>query len=225
MPEFFMVRPSTFQFLEQLGSNNNRDWFQAHKSEHDAARGDVLVFTGEVLRGLSAIDPLISADLRPANCVLRIYRDIRFSKDKTPYKTHFGVGISPTAKNFSGPGYYIHLEPGRSFVTAGCWMPEREALHAIRQEIDYNSVDFHEILAAPAFSRFFGGLDQEERLKTAPKGYSADHPDIEFLRLKSFTASAQVRDEVLLGDRAVSQVLVRMEALYPLMQFLRNALS
>lgn len=220
-----MIRPTTFKFLEDLGANNNREWFQAHKGEHDAARQDVLAFTAEVLRGLSAADPLISADLQPGNCVLRIYRDIRFSKDKTPYKTHFGIGISPTAKNFKGPGYYLHLEPGRSFVTAGSWMPERDTLHAIRQEIDYNSADFHAILEDPDFSAFFGGLDQEDRLKTAPKGYPADHPDIEFLRLKSFTASSPVGNDVLLSDQAVPQVLLRLEALYPLMQFLRNALS
>ena len=220
-----MIRPDTFQFLEEIASNNNRDWFQAHKGLHDAARQDVLEFTAALLRGLSVTDPLISADMDPKNCVLRIYRDIRFSKDKTPYKSHFGIGISPTARNFRGPGYYIHLEPHRSFVTGGSWMPDRETLHAIRQEIDYNGSEFRAVVGSPAFKKWFAGLDQEDRLKTAPKGYPADHPDIEFLKLKSFTASAGVSNKELLGKEAVSAVLIRLKALYPFMEFLRNALS
>lgn len=222
---YIMIRPATLRFLESIALNNNREWFQAHRAEHDAARQDVLAFTAGILQGLAGIDALISADLDPAQCVLRIYRDIRFSKDKTPYKTHFGIGISPTAKNFRGPGYYIHIEPGKSFVTAGSWMPEREALHAVRQEIDYDASGFRGVLEDPAFTEFFGGLDQEHRLKTAPQGYPSDHPEIEFLRLKSFTASAPVSDALLLSDQAVPQVLRRLKALGPFMDFLRNALA
>lgn len=220
-----MIQQTTFQFLRDIAKNNNREWFQENKERYELARQNVLDFTSEVLEGLSKIDPLISEDLQAKQCVLRIYRDIRFSKDKTPYKTNFGIGISPTAKNFQGPGYYLHLEPDQSFVTGGCWMPGSDLLKAIRQEIDYNSSDFHAILDDPDFKSLIGELDVEHKLKTAPKGYPAEHPDIEYLKLKSFTASSHLTEKQLVGKDSVHAVLVRLETLYPFMEFLRNALA
>lgn len=220
-----MIKETTFQFLRDISANNNREWFQANKGTYEDARQNVLEFTSEVLKGLVKIDPLIGPEIEAKNCVLRIYRDIRFSKDKTPYKTNFGIGISPTAKNFKGPGYYLHLEPEKSFVTGGCWMPDADTLKAIRQEIDYNSADFRAILEEPAFKTYFGELDQEDKLKTSPKGYPADHPDIQVLKLKSFTASSRLHEKDLLTGQAVKLVLARMQSLIPFMEFLRNALA
>lgn len=220
-----MILPATFRFLELIAENNNREWFQAHKQLHDEARQNVLEFTQTLIAGLSDFDGLISPDLQAKNCVMRIYRDIRFSKDKTPYKTNFGIGISPTAKNFQGPGYYIHLEPKGSFIAGGCWMPDGEVLKAIRQEIDYNSSDFHEVVDKPSFKQYFGKPDSDDKLKTVPKGYPADHPDIEYLKLKSFTVSHALKDAELFRSNSPELLLDGFSRLYPFIQFLRNALA
>lgn len=218
-----MIKDSTFEFLEAVAINNNREWFQGNKSRYEDARANVIDFTGSVIQGLSAFDPLIKSDINPKDCVLRIYRDIRFSKDKTPYKNHIGIGISPHGRNFKGPGYYIHIHPESSFITAGSWMPESDLLKAIRQEIDYNSAEFHSIITAPDFIKLFGDLDREDSLKTTPKGYDAGHPDIRYLKLKSFTASHDVRRSVLAGKDSVDYTVNVLGALKPFMQFLRTA--
>lgn len=218
-----MIKPATFKFLKDLKENNNRDWFQQHKEQHDAARDNVLDFVGEVITGISKIDPLIQAQLDPKNCVMRIYRDIRFSKDKTPYKNNFGAGISENGKSFKGPGYYLHISPGESFVAGGCWMPEADQLKAIRQEIDYNGAEFRKILENTAFKKYFGELDTEAKLKTMPKGYPADHPDIELLKLKSFTVTHSLKQAELTGKDAVEKVSETFKNMYPFMIFLRKA--
>ena len=184
-----MIKSDTFDFLSQLAANNNREWFHAHKQQHDQARENVLEFTATIIRGLAKIDTSISSDLEPKDCVMRIYRDIRFSKDKQPYKLNFGIGISSNGKNFDGPGYYLHIQPEQSFLGGGCWMPEANVLKAIRQEIDYNSTGFHTVVDQLDFKKYFGGLDTESQLKKAPKGYVVDHPDISYLKLKSFVVT------------------------------------
>ncbi len=220
-----MIASSTFSFLNAVAENNNREWFQVHKGGYETAKENVLAFTGEIIRGLSKFDPTIPSDLNPKECVMRIYRDIRFSKDKSPLKTNFGIAISSNGKNFKGPGYYLHIQPGRSFVAGGCWYPEPESLKAIRQEIDYNLSDWKEITNDPGFVKAFGSPDTEAKLRTAPKGYPSDHPAIEYLKLKSFTASAQITDSDLSKDGSVAIVTELFEKLYPLMVFLRNAIS
>lgn len=218
-----MIKFETFTFLESLTANNDREWFQVHKSEHDVARANVLDFIAEVIKGLSKIDNTISSDLNAKDCVMRIYRDIRFSKDKTPYKVNFGAGISAKGKNFNGPGYYLHISPNQSFLAGGCWFPESSQLKAIRQEIDYNSSEFHSILEDKLFKNFFGDLDKEGSLKTVPKGYSIDNPNLEYLKLKSFTASHEMNKKELMSADSVKNVLTGFEALHPFIVFLRNA--
>lgn len=220
-----MISTQTFAFLKSVSENNNREWFQEHKSEYEEARENVLFFTKKVIKGLSAFDPTIPADLNPKDCVMRIYRDIRFSKDKAPFKTNFGIAISSNGKNFKGPGYYIHLQPDKSFVAGGSWYPEKDELKAIRQEIDYNLGDWTSIVEHPAFTDVFGELDTEGKLRTAPKGYPADHPGIEYLKLKSFTAVCRVSDKDLINRDSVKIVTGLFEKIYPLMVFLRNAIA
>ena len=156
---------------------------------------------------------------------MRIYRDVRFSKDKTPYKTNFGVGISPLGKKFNGPGYYLHISPEASFIAGGCWFPEAGHLKLIRQEIDYNAADLKKVIENTEFKNYFGDLDSEHILKTVPKGYSADHPQISQLKLKSFTVSHQITDQDLQNKNAVKKVVEGFEIMHPLIVFLRNALS
>lgn len=220
-----MIVTSAFAFLTSVSENNNREWFQVHKKEYEAARENVLSFTGEIIKGLARFDPSIPADLDPKDCVMRIYRDIRFSKDKSPFKTNFGIAISSDGKNFTGPGYYLHIQPGNSFVAGGAWFPAAEHLKAIRQEIDYNLSDWESIVNDEGFVKAFGTPDQEAKLRSAPKGYASDHPGIEYLKLKSFTASSKLADKELTGKQSVGIVTNLFERLYPMMVFLRNAIS
>jgi len=220
-----MINSATFDFLKDLAANNNRDWFIANKLRHDDARRNVLEFAGNLIAKLSKIDAIVSSDLDPKNCVMRIYRDVRFSKDKTPYKTNFGAGFSENGKNFKGAGYYLHIHPEQSFLAGGCWMPEADILKAIRQEIDYNGSDFHEIVDNKAFKQYFGALDSEYKLKTLPKGYHPDHPDLEYLKLKSFTFSHPLNRSALAGSNALDEVYNGFIRLYPFIAFLRNAVS
>lgn len=220
-----MIDTSTFIFLKRLSENNNREWFNEFKADYELARTNVLNFTTELITGLSKFDSSIPADLNPKNCVMRIYRDIRFSKDKTPFKTNFGIAVSANGKNFNGPGYYIHIQPGNSFIAGGSWYPEAEQLKAIRQENDYNSSDFRSILANPSFKETFGELDREAVLKTTPKGYSPDHEDIEYLKLKSFTATCKIPDKDFSNMQADEIISLNFEKIYPLLIFLRNAIS
>ena len=220
-----MISAATLIFLKNLSENNHRDWFLDHKSEFEKAKSDVYSLTQAIIKRLAGFDPDIPSDLDPKNCVMRIYRDIRFSKDKTPYKTNFGIAISANGKNFKGPGYYIHIEPQKSFIAAGSWFPESEQLKAIRQEIDYNSADWNELLNEEGFKSAFGDLNTEGKLKAVPKGYSADHPDIEYLKLKSFTVTHAIPDAQLAEGQVVDNIAVIFEKVYPLMVFLRSAIS
>ncbi len=218
------IPQSTFDFLNQLRENNNREWFQANRELFDAARLQFMDFAEQVLHGLVAMDKRIPEDIPVSKCVYRIYRDIRFSLDKTPYKGYFSAAYSPTGRSTEMPGYYIHIQPGQSFVTAGLWHPSKERLAAIRQEIDYNSADFRSIVEAPLFLQH-AGLDQEDRLKKAPSGYSADHPDIEFLRLKSFTATKSFSDNEMMQADATEMILSAFQALQPFQEFLYQAVE
>jgi len=218
------IRQSTFDFLNQLQKNNNREWFQANRDRFDAARLQFTDFAEVVLQGLVAMDKRIPEDIPVGKCVYRIYRDIRFSLDKTPYKGYFSAAYSPTGRSTELPGYYIHIQPGQSFVTAGLWHPSKELLAAIRQEIDYNSADFRSIVGAPLFQESTR-LDQEDRLKKAPSGYSADHPDIEFLRLKSFTATTSFTDSAMMQEDATENILACFQALQPFQEFLYQAVE
>lgn len=220
-----MIASDTFSFLKEISENNNREWFQDNKSRYQASRENILDFTALLIKEMSGFDNAVPLDLNPADCVMRIYRDIRFRKDKTPYKTNFGIAISGNGKNFNGPGYYVHIEPGNSFAGGGSWHPESVQLKAIRQEIDYNSSEFLEIVRHPDFRTCFNDLDQEDKLKTAPKGYPADHELIDYLKLKSFTASHFFTDAELKDDGSFRNTAAAFEKLYPFMVFLRQAIA
>ncbi|MBC8053342.1 MAG: DUF2461 domain-containing protein [Sphingobacteriaceae bacterium] len=220
-----MIEAPTLKFLKGLSQNNNREWFGIHKKDYEASRENVLEFTSKIIADLAAFDDTIPTDLNPKDCVMRIYRDIRFSNDKTPFKTNFGIAISANGKNFKGPGYYIHIQPSKSFIAGGAWYPETDELKAIRQEIDYNGSELRSILNEDGFKKVFEDLDREGALKTTPKGYPADHEDINYLKLKSFTATSQIADTVLTGPGAVKKIVDNLEKIYPLTIFLRNAIS
>ncbi|MFN9518686.1 MAG: DUF2461 domain-containing protein, partial [Bacteroidota bacterium] len=174
---------SLLSFLSRLSKNNTKEWFDAHRTEYDALRKQWLVFAQDMIHKTAAMDAHI-AQLEPKQCIFRINRDIRFSKNKQPYKTNFGLSLSKTARRDDFCGYYLHVEPGKSFAAVGSYMPEPHILAAIRQEIEYNADSFQKIVTARSFKNAFGKLDGEQ-LTRPPKGYDADNAAIEWLKYKS----------------------------------------
>lgn len=218
------IQPKTFAFLKSLKKNNNRDWFNDHKSEYENAKDNVLGFIQELVVAFSTFDSSLRG-LEAKDCLFRIYRDTRFSKDKTPYKTNLGASINAGGKKSMGPGYYVHLEPGGSFIAGGIWMPPADEVKKIRQEIDYNGKDLKKVLTKPSFKKAFGGLSREHALKTAPKGYPKDHPDIELLKLNSFIVWKNVSDKDILGPKSIKSLTTLGKEMKPLMDFLKTALD
>ncbi|MFI5159975.1 MAG: DUF2461 domain-containing protein [Sphingobacteriales bacterium] len=219
------IYPETFGFLKKLVENNNREWFQQHKSEHDKARENVIEFAAELIRALHHADPQVNADLDPKRCVQRIYRDIRFRKDKTPYKNNFGVSIPTSGPKNGGVEYYFQIQPGRSLIAGGYWMPEADHLKAIRQEIDYNAGELKSIINEPGFRDIFGDFTKQEQLKTVPREYSADNENIDLLKLKNFIVLHQIKDKELAKPNAINYLASVCAKIYPLNVFLRNAIN
>jgi len=221
-----MLEPQTLRFLSGLKKNNNKLWFDAHRAQYEAARIDFQNFIQLVIEALERRDPTI-AGMQARDCLFRLNRDIRFSKDKTPYKTDFGASIKREGKKSIYAGYYFHLEPGKSFVGGGLWMPEREALKKVRQEIDYNWTDFQKIITAKKFKSIYGDVykSSEVSLVKMPKGYEPDHPAIEYLKLKSFIAEAPVTDAELITAMLHKKALAAYEALQPFLEFINRAIQ
>lgn len=208
--------------MKDLKQNNNREWFQEHKKGYHAARKDMEGLVASVLAELPRVDQDI-AGLQPKDFMFRIYRDVRFSKNKAPYKTNFGASIAKGGKRSPFPGYYIHIEPGRSFWGGGLYMPGGPILRAVRQEIDYNQEAFEQIVRDRSFKKTYGEL-WGEKLKTAPQGYGQDHPAIEWLRMKSFIAFKEVEDQDILSEGIVEQIIRDFSTLKPLIDFLKMPL-
>lgn len=218
------IHSETFDFLTGIGENNNRDWFQAHREDYERAWQNMKDFTQAVIKGLALTDRYIAEDIPVSKCVFRIYRDTRFSKDKAPYKIWLGAGISTAGRKLSGPEYYLHIQPGSSFVAGGYWRPEKNHLAAIRQEIDYNGRRLIDILEEQTFKTYCR-LDREETLKRPPVGYSEDNPYIDLLKLKSFTASVPLTDGALTKPSGLDTVLHAFRQMYSFKLFLHEALG
>lgn len=215
-----MIKPETLGFLTEIVDNNNREWFALNKDRYEVAKADVISFIDELIPVLAAIDPSFPLETQGKKCLMRIYRDIRFSKNKNPYKNNYGISL--TVKGSRGPEYYLHLQPGNSFFAAGYWMPEAPDLKNIREEIDYNTSEFLDIINAKSFSSMFA-LSKEDTLKKAPKGYDPEHPQIDLLKLKSFIASFPIKDEELFKPSIVNHLKKAFESAYPFTQFLKKA--
>jgi len=219
-----MIKTETFAFLTDVVENNNREWFALNKERYETARENVLELVQQLIPELSKIDPLISSETDPKKSVMRIYRDVRFSKNKDPYKNNFGIWFSAKAKGGNEPGYYLHLQPGKSFVAGGYWMPEAAHLKLIRQELDYNIADFIKIIKNDTFAKDFK-ISTEQALKNAPKGYDPSDPNIEYLKLKSFEVMKKIADEDFLKPSIIKQLTNHYATIHPLVAFLRNAIE
>jgi uncharacterized protein (TIGR02453 family) len=219
-----MLQPATLAFLDKLAKNNNKVWFDANRNQYVAAKEDVEALAGEVLSGLAAHDDAYK-EQKAKDCVMRIFRDVRFSNDKTPYKTNFGAGFSAGGRKSPGGGFYLHLEPGgKSFAGGGMWQPESPMLKAVRQEIDYNFREFSDIIEDKKFKKMFGKIEGEQ-LKKLPLGYAEDNPAIEYLKMKSFIVSYNFPDDELTKKGAAKKIIEVYTTMKPFIDFLNRAVA
>jgi uncharacterized protein (TIGR02453 family) len=213
------------KFLNSLAKNNNREWFEKNKPVYLQAKANFDEFITAFLVELIKVDESLAA-LNPKKLGFRIYRDVRFSKDKSPYKVNMGAGFSQGGKMEQEPGYYLHLQPGnKSFLAGGMYMPEADKLSKIRQEIDYNSDKLLSVLNNKNFKKLFPALDVIDKLKTAPKGYAKDHPQLELLKHKSFIVSHAFTDEEVKDKKFLKQLTATAKTLKPLKDFLVEAMG
>ena len=207
--------PILFDFLKELKDNNNREWFQLNKDRYNEARLAFESFINELIPQIRAFDPLVDM-ITAKDCVFRIYRDVRFSKDKAPYKTNMGAYIARGGKGSQMAGYYVHFEPGASMLAGGLYMPQAEILKKVREEIFYQADDFKKIIYNKDFVKFFGEIDDPGKLKNPPKGYSKEFPDIELLKYRSYAVMHPVSDNVALKEGFLEYAISVLRTLYPL---------
>lgn len=221
-----LLQSSTLKFITELKENNNKPWFDENKPKYLHARADFENFVSEVLTNMRSFDKDMQL-LEVKNCVFRINRDVRFSKNKTPYKNNFAASFKKDGKKSIFAGYYLHLQPGgNSFAGGGLWTPEPNYLKKVRQEIDYCFTDFEKIIHAKSFRKEFGELGREhgQVLVNIPKGYEKDNPAAEYLKLKSFFASNDIPDKELTQPGLLKTVLRSFEAFHPLLNFMNRAM-
>lgn len=221
-----MIQTSTLSFLKGLKKNNDKTWFDANRKAYDAAKKNVEEFVQTIIDAHAKKDPGI-IDLEAKKCMFRINRDVRFSKDKSPYKTNFGASINEGGKKALAGGYYIHIEPGKSFAGGGIYMPMPPELKKVRQEIDYNPDEFKGILKAKAFATVYGGLSDGEGMKLSrvPQGFDKESPAADYLVYKSFIAMVPLTDKELTDPAISNKILKAFEALQPLLGFIKRSLE
>lgn len=216
-----MLQPDTFLFLAELAQNNNRDWFDQNRERYQNAKADVIQLIGSVQQYLTDAMPELA--LQPAKDTLfRIFRDVRFSKDKTPYKKHFGAYLSKGGRKWEGAGYYLHIEPGNCFLATGIWEPLSPLLKALRQELDYNWEEWQTLTGEPAFKKHFRHWEAQAQ-KTTPKGYTADNPAIDFIKRKSIIATMPLSEEMLQQKRVDKKLAAAILSAGPVTDFLNRA--
>jgi uncharacterized protein (TIGR02453 family) len=218
------MKKAVLDFLARLGENNNREWFQKNKKQYEEAKHEVESFVNSVIPALAKFDDSVKF-VEAKDCLFRIFRDVRFSKDKSPYKTNMGAWICRTGRKGPGPGYYIHLQPGESFLAAGVYMPEPDQLKRIRKEIYYNVNEFTTILADKKLKKYAGALSEIDKTKLAPKDFPKDFPGIDLLKHKHYILSYPVTDKIVEADDFHEVVVAAFKTMYPFNQFLQRALE
>jgi uncharacterized protein (TIGR02453 family) len=215
---------TALDFISDLTQNNNRDWFNAHKKRYEEALGIFRGFAGELLAGITVFDPTIG-NLEPKDTIFRIYRDVRFSKDKLPYKTQFGCWMAKGGRKSTDAGYYFHLEPGKSFMAAGVWMPPREQLNLIRLEILYNPEPYLKLINAPQLKSRYERGGREDMLKKGPAGFPQDFAHMEELKYKHYIWSRSYTDQEVQKNGFAGRVVEDFRGLFPLVSYLNHAMS
>lgn len=213
-----VISPKTLDFLKKLEQNNNREWFTENKNLYTESQQNVIAFLEDLLKEMSEFDEeLVKIDAKKS--LFRIYRDTRFSKDKIPYKTNFGASLG-MGKGSQKGGYYLHLEPGKSFIAGGIYMPEPAVLKELRKEISLYGNEFLAILNNKEFKKHFPELDQDDKLKKIPQGFEKEDPMAEFLKLKNFIVVYYLKDEEILNKDAAKNLTKIFRLMKPLNDFL-----
>ena len=221
-----MLQSSTVKFLKDLSKNNNKEWFDKHRPVYEAARNDFAQFIQSVIDKFGKKDEDI-ASLTAKECMFRINRDVRFSKDKSPYKNNFGASINRSGKKSPFAGYYFHCQPGESFVGGGIWMPMPPELKKVRQEIDYCLDEFKKIIESKKFKNIYGGLHKGDdvSLSKVPQGFEKDSPAADYVKFKSYLGMQQLSDADLTSKDLSKKVLDAFETLQPLVKFINRAIE
>lgn len=217
------MKEVVLHFLSALAENNNRDWFTANKPMYEAAKKETEAFVNQVIPAIASVDETIKF-VAAKDCMFRIFRDVRFSHDKSPYKTNMGAWITANGRKSSGPGYYLHLQPGGSFLSGGVYMPEPDRLKKIRSEMYYNYTEISSILNDPTLRKFAQGFDDMDRMKLPPREFPKDFEGIELLKNRHFVVTHPLDDGVIQGNRLLETVTEVFKAYVPLNNFLRKAL-
>jgi uncharacterized protein (TIGR02453 family) len=220
----FMLQLTTLNFLKNLKKNNNKSWFDINRKQYELAKADFLLLTDKLIAGIATFDAPI-AQLNAKDCIFRINRDVRFSKDKSPYKTNIAGYFNKNGKKGNGAGYYLHIEPGLSFAAGGLWMPQPQDLAKIRQEIDYSFDNWKKIIGNNLFKKSFIEGVKGEALVRPPKGYEETNPAIEFLKMKSFIVTNPFTDAEILSKTFMNEVEKTFKAMKPMIDFLNAAIE
>ncbi len=212
------IEKSTISFLKKLKKNNNRDWFAENKSEFTKGQDNIKAFYAAIQENLEVHDEIEKLK------IFRIYRDVRFSKDKTPYKVHFSGSLSRKGKHLRG-GYYLQISPDESFLAGGFWQPNKEDLYRIRKEIEMDDSEFREILRDKDYVKYFGGTFKGDALKTAPKGFDKEHAAIDLIRKKAYIAVRNFSQEEVLSTNFLKEVDHTFKALRPFFNLFSDVLT
>lgn len=218
-----MIQKTTLDFLKELKDNNNKEWFQMNKEKFEKAFENINNLTEHLIAEIEKFDKSVKG-LQAKDCLFRIYKDVRFSKDKTPYKTNFGAFIKKGGKKDKGAGYYIHIENGASFIAGGSYCPESKDLNLIRESIAKDAKPLKKILENPIFKSEFGEL-VGEKVKTVPKGFDKNHPNIDLLRFKSYIVMKKLSNKQLTSKDLKDFCLNNFKILFPLNEYLNKLLK
>jgi uncharacterized protein (TIGR02453 family) len=219
--EPFVIKKESIDFLKDLSKNNNRDWFNAHKDKYLKTHENILNFTDALIKEMNKHDKIETESGKDS--LFRIYKDIRFSKDKTPYNPRWSGGLKRAAKKLRG-GYYFHIEPGKSFLAGGFWGPEPPDLQRIRQDIALNHKDWKKLMADKTLQKTFGGIIGEQ-LSSAPRGYAKDHPAIDILRYKQFILKHPFTDKEVCSPDFVKKVSDTFKKMRPFLNYMSDVLT
>lgn len=220
-----MLASNTLKFLKDLEKNNNRPWFELNRKTYEAAKADLQNVVAALIPAIAKFDEPIG-NLAVKDCTFRINRDVRFSKNKSPYKNNMAAYFSRGGKKASVAGYYFHCEPGKSYAAGGFYSPMPPELAKIRQEIDYGFDEFNKIVQNKTFKKYFPeGIDGIESLVRPPKGYDENNPAIEYLKMKHFIVSKPFTDTELESKTLVKDVAKVFETMKPMIDFLNRAVE
>lgn len=222
-----MIHQETLKFLEDLKINNSKEWLDENKAKYYLAKNDILALAQQLITAVEGFDQTISAaNLAPKNCITRLNRDLRFAKDKTPYKNDYYLILNKNGKNSPSAFYYVHIEPDDCFVGGGLWNPQPEQLKKCRQEIDYNFDKWTTIINNETFKKYFpSGIQSVGILTRIPKGYDESNPASEFLKLKGFCTKENITNREIMNTNIKDKIVDYFQAVKPLIDFLNKAVE